>query len=91
MTLTLTGEQEELVRQVAEWRGFASAEAFVGEALGEIIEREVYLHEHRDEISAMIDEGWEELERGETLSAEEAKQQISEWKQEFLAIRPAAA
>ena len=68
----------------------SSPVAFVQESLGEIIEREVYLHEHRDQISAMIDEGWEELERGETLSAEEAKRQIGEWKQEILAKRSAA-
>jgi len=38
----------------------------------------------------MIDEGWEELERGERLSAEDAKEQISEWKRDFLAKRAAA-
>ena len=90
MNLNLSTEQEDMLRQIAEVRGFESAEAFLQDALGEIVARETYFLENRDEIQEMIESGWQEAERGETLSAEEAKQQIAAWKTEALAKRTAA-
>ena len=61
MALTLTSEQEAKVLEIAGWRGFESAEGFLEQTLIEPHGQESYIHEHRSEFSAMM----EEAQRGE--------------------------
>jgi hypothetical protein len=89
MAITLTPEQEAMVRQDAEFRGFASVEEYLANWIVETHERELYLHEHRDEISAMLDEGLEEIDEGEDLTPEQAKAEIAVMKADWLASRKA--
>ena len=90
MAITLTPELEAIVREDARLSGFENAETYLAERLTAMHEQELFFSENRQEISAMIEEGWEQAERGELLSPEEAKRNLSKWKQEFLAKRSAA-
>jgi len=87
MAITLTAEQEAMVRQDAELCGFATVEEYLADWIIERHERELYLYEHRDEISAMIDEDRDEINRGEELTPDEAKAEIAAMKAEWLATR----
>jgi predicted transcriptional regulator len=87
MAITLTPEREAMVRQDAEFRGFANVEEYLADWIVETPERELYLHEHHDEISAMIDEGCEEAERGEFLTPEQVKENLAVMKAAWLAAR----
>jgi hypothetical protein len=89
MAITLTPEQETMVRQDAEFRGFASVEEYLTEWIIETHSREVCLYEHRAEISAMIDEGWDEAQRGEWLTPEQVKENMAAMKAEWQAARRA--
>jgi predicted transcriptional regulator len=91
MAITLTPEQEEQIREIAQNRGFASAEEYFNEFLAKSYETEMILFENRDEFSKMIDEGLEEAERGELLSAEEAKAEREAFKREYMASKRSAA
>ncbi len=90
IAITLTREVEEMMAEDAQALGYESPTAYVIEHLTALHESEVYLRENREEISAMIDEGWEEAERGELLTPEEAKQTMNEWKRDWVAKRSAA-
>lgn len=90
MAITLTPELEAIAREGASLAGFDSAEKYVAERLAESYERDRFLVEHHDELVVMLNEGLDEIDRGETVTAEEAKRDIAEWKKEFLAKRSAA-
>jgi len=90
MAITLTPELEAMVVEDAQALGYESPDAYVTETLMNLHESKAYLREHREEISAMIDEGWDEAQRGELLSPEEVKQSLKQWKQEWLSKRSAA-
>ena len=90
MAITLTPELEAIVREDATLCGFDNVETYLAERLMAMHEQERFFTENRQEISTMIDEGWAQAEDGELLSPEEAKRNLSEWKQQFLAKRSAA-
>ena len=90
MAIMLTPELEAIVREDATLCGFDNVETYLAERLMAMHEQERFFTENRQEISTMIDEGWAQAEDGELLSPEEAKRNLSEWKQQFLAKRSAA-
>jgi len=90
MAITLTPELEAMVTEDAGVSGFETVEAYLEDRLTAMHESELYLREHREEISAMIDEGLEEADRGELLTPEEAQRLRDAAKREFLARRNAA-
>jgi hypothetical protein len=90
MAITLTPELEAIAKEGANLAGYDSAETYVAERLAESYERDRFLVEHHDELVQMLNEGLDEIDCGETVTAEEAKRDIAEWKKEFLAARPVA-
>ena len=90
MAITLTPELEAIAKQGASLAGFDRAETYVAARLAESYDRDRFLVEHHYELVVMLNEGLDEIDRGETLTAEEAKRDIAEWKKEFLAKHSAA-
>ncbi len=90
MAITLTPELEAMVTEDASSWGFETVEAYLEDRLTAMHESERYLREHREEISAMIDEGLEESYRGELLTPEKAERIRDAAKREFLVQRDAA-
>ncbi len=90
MAITLTPELEAIAKEGANLAGFDSPETYIAQRLAESYEQDRFLVEHSDELVAMLNEGLDEIDRGETVTAEEAKREIAEWKKEFLAKRSAA-
>ncbi|GGA64173.1 hypothetical protein GCM10011507_14750 [Edaphobacter acidisoli] len=90
MTIRLSPELEEQVRNDAATAGYASVDAYVAEVLATQHQHEVWMAEHRDEIRAMIEEGWAEAERGELMDSEEVKREMNAMKQNWLRNNSAA-
>lgn len=91
MAITLTAEQEEQIREIAQNRGFASAEEYLNQLMARNYESEMAFVENREEFNKLIDEAWEEMERGEFVTPEQLKADLDEAKRDFLVKRSAAA
>ena len=90
MAITLTSEQEEMLRKDAANAGYEDAETFLAEKLEEAHEWATMFAANREQWIAQINEGLEQAERGELLSPEEVMASLERHKQEFLAKRTAA-
>lgn len=73
MTIQLSPELEELIRQDVLRGPYCSVEEFVAHAVNRLHEQEAWLAAHRDEIHRQMEEGWQAAERGE-LSSEQSVQ-----------------
>lgn len=87
MAVTLTPELEAMAAEGANFAGLDSAEAYVARCLAESYERDRFFVEHHDELVVMLNEGIDEIDRGELMTPEEAKSEMAEWKREWLANR----
>ncbi len=90
MAITLTSEQEAIVRQDASKAGFASAEEYLASRLESVHAEDRLWSENREQWTALINEGLDAAARGELLSPEEADAQRAEWKREFFEKRNVA-
>jgi Arc/MetJ-type ribon-helix-helix transcriptional regulator len=79
MTVEIKPEDELLVRRSLDEGLFSSAEEVVHHALRSQ-EFERWIAANKQDISDHIDEGWAQLDRGESLSEEECKAQMAEMK-----------
>lgn len=90
MTIRLSPELEDQIRQDAAAAGFASVDAYVTEVLTMQHQHEAWMAEHRDEIRAKIEEGWAEAERGELMDSDEVKLEMKAMKRSWLRTNSAA-
>ena len=90
MAITLTSELEAIVKEDAHSSGFETVQAYLEDRLTALHENELYLREHREEISVMIEEGLEESARGELFTPEEGQRMRDTVKRKLLAQRNAA-
>lgn len=72
MNISLTPELEYWIQQKVESGHYQTLSEVVREALRTQIQRE----QQRDELRAMIEEGWTESESGKTISLNELKKRI---------------
>ncbi len=84
MTIELKPEMEALVRKRLETGAFATPEDVIERALEFLSAEEDWLADNRDDISAKIQEGWDQARRGELLDAEEARASTQKHKQDWL-------
>jgi len=85
MNIHLRPELEELIKQDIECGSYASVDDFLEQAISMLHEQEVWLADHRDEISEQIDEGCSQARRGELLDAEQVRSLLKEKKRAVLA------
>ncbi len=85
MTMELKPEMEALVRKPLETGAFTTPEDVIERALEFLSAEEDWLADNRDDISAKIEEGWDQARRGELLDAEEeARVSTQKHKQDWL-------
>jgi len=78
MTIHLKPELEALIQQDLERGPYQSVDEFVAEAVQMLHEHEQWLAENRMDIAAMIQHGFGQAERGETVDGDEAFRQLRE-------------
>ena len=86
MTITLSPEQEAQVRRAVESGEYETAEEYVSEAIKSLHENRQWLDEQREKI----EQGWQEAERGDLISAEELLENMKAWKAEWLGLEKTA-
>ena len=73
MTLTPTAANEQRIQYLMESGEYANIDEVLAAALDRLSADKVVQETGHAEFQKMLDEGWEEAERGETVSAEEAR------------------
>ena len=81
MTIELKPEMEALVQKRLETGAFATPEEVIERALEFLSAEEDWLADNRDGISAKIQEGWDQAQRGELLDGGGSPCQYGETKQ----------
>jgi putative addiction module CopG family antidote len=76
MTIELPPELEEIVRQDMQAGIYGSMEEYLERAVMLLHNQENWLTRHRDELSAQIEEGWQDAERGDVIDAEQLKAEL---------------
>jgi antitoxin ParD1/3/4 len=90
MTVHLSPKMETLVRQQIESGAFATAEEVVERALESWAHEDDWISQNREEVAAMIEEGWESAQRGELLDEEAVRAEMQKFKEEWLKQRRSA-
>jgi Arc/MetJ-type ribon-helix-helix transcriptional regulator len=85
MIVELKPEDELLVQKQLRSGAFASAEEIIHYALESLDQDEAWLHENKGAIHEKIGQGIAELDRGEGLSARDARTRLQEQKAAWLA------
>jgi putative addiction module CopG family antidote len=89
MTIQLSPEMEEMIREDVNRGAYGSVEEYVAHAVGLLHAQESWIASHRAEITAQIEEGWLASERGELFDGDTSRVQLAERKREWLAKHPA--
>jgi antitoxin ParD1/3/4 len=76
MELTITPELESLIQRKLNSGKYETPQQVIESALSRLDEKDVDLGMSTAEFQALIDEGWNEAERGETISGEEARSRL---------------
>jgi Arc/MetJ-type ribon-helix-helix transcriptional regulator len=84
MTVHIKPELEAIMMADLKDGGFASAEEYIENAIQMLHEERLGPIENREEIAAMIEEGWEAAERGELIDADDAIAQFQAFRAEWL-------
>jgi putative addiction module CopG family antidote len=87
MNVRLKPETEKLIQQDLQSGIFQSVDEYVEHAVSLLHQREAWLAENRAEISAKIEEGYAEAQRGELLSEHEVRSGMEEHKKSWLEKR----
>jgi putative addiction module CopG family antidote len=87
MAIQLKPEIEEIIRQDVQRGAYASADEYLERAVRLLHDRETWLAEERAQITAKIEVGWQQSERGEVISAEEVMATMKRKKAEWLKDR----
>jgi Arc/MetJ-type ribon-helix-helix transcriptional regulator len=85
MEITLTPEQERLVAEVLQTGGYQSPNEVVGCALEMLRSEQQWLQEYKHPINEKIQRGFDQFERGEYFTAEEARAVMAQRKAAWLA------
>jgi len=83
MDIHLRPELEEQIRQDVQRGPYQTVDEFIGRAVCQLQEQEVWLSSHRDEIAKKIEEGCLAAERGELIGDEEVKARMLARKKEL--------
>ena len=83
MTVELRPEIEALIQKRIESGAFSSAEEVIERALEFLSTQEDWLADHRDQIAARIQEGWDEAQRGELTDAEIVRAEMQQFKENW--------
>ena len=76
MTIRLSPELEALIAEDVARGSYRSADEFVAHAVQLLHEQEQWLADNRQDISAKIEQGFAQAERGELVDGDEAFQQL---------------
>ncbi len=90
MTVQLSPKMEALIRERIESGAFATPEEVVESALESWNHEDDWMSENREEIAAMIEEGWDSARRGELADEETVRARMAEFKQVCLKQRRSA-
>ena len=90
MTVELRPEIEALIQKRIESGAFSSAEEVIERALEFLGAQEDWLADHRDEIAARIQEGWDEAQGGELTDAETVRAEMQQFKENWKKQRSSA-
>jgi putative addiction module CopG family antidote len=85
MKVTLRPEFEELVKQDVQRGPYRNVDEFVEYAISMLHEQEAWLAEHNAAIKEQIDEGYAAALRGELMSSDELKSEMTKRKAAWLA------
>jgi antitoxin ParD1/3/4 len=87
VTIRINPELEALIRQDVERGSYQSIEEFVESAVSMLHEQEAWLAQHRAEIAAKIEEGFNAAQRGELIDGGQLRARMEERKQAWMADR----
>ena len=87
MTITLRPDQEKLIAEAIQTGAYAGIEDVIDCALQNLWSEEEFLIAHKDEISAKIDSGLDDFEKGNYFTAEESREDMAKRKAEWLRNR----
>ena len=73
MTITLRAEKERLIAEAMQTGAYQDPEEVIERALDMLQSEHEWLQNHKDEVSAKIDQAFEQFERGDFLSADESR------------------
>ena len=90
MTVELTPELEALIQQDVSRGVYETADQFLEEAVRLLHEREAWLFDQSEDISAKIDEGWESARLGKLHDEAEVKAWMQSQKQAWRDQNPSA-
>ncbi|MEO7028676.1 MAG: hypothetical protein ABI147_04670 [Acidobacteriaceae bacterium] len=77
MELTLTPALESLIQRKLDSGEYETPQQVIESAVSRLNEKDVDLGMRAALLQALIDEGWNEAERGETMSAGEARSRLA--------------
>ena len=83
MTVELKPEVEALIQKQLQSGAFSSAEEVIERALECFGAQNDWLADNREEISAQIQEGWDEAQRGELTDAEDVLTEMRQFKEDW--------
>ena len=78
MTIRLKPEMEALIQQDVQRGPYQSADEFVERAVQMLHEQEQWLSHNRTQITAQIEHGYQQAERGELIDGNEAFRRLRE-------------
>ena len=81
MTVELKPEMEALIQERVQSGAYSSPEEVIERALEFLRAEEDWLVDNRNEISAQIQEGWDEAQRGDLTDAEEVRAEMRQFKE----------
>lgn len=84
MTVELKPETEALIQKRLESGAFSTPEEVIERPLEFLSLEEDWLAEHRDEIAANIQEGWDEAQRGELIEGDHVRSDMRQFKADWI-------
>jgi len=90
MTVTLSPDQERRLAELLRSGAYQNAEQALDCALEMLLAHEEWLAENRDEISAAIELGFAEAERGESIDGDEVRSRMAARKNAWMAGKRSA-
>jgi antitoxin ParD1/3/4 len=89
MTVELRPEVEALIQKRLQSGAFSSAAEVIERALEFLSAEEDWLADNRATISAQIQDGWDEAQRGELTDAEDVRTEMQQFKEDWKRRLPA--
>lgn len=84
MTINLRPEHEKAIEEAIQTGAYESPEEVIARALEVLRAEDDWLSAHKDEVSAKIERGFQQSERGEFFSATESRAEMDRRKAEWL-------